>query len=121
MFSFKYLHEKFSFPSALIGTLSADEIRIEARNIHQPDPTDVLAPMPANSRVKKLTITLPPVELPNLTELFRDVAAMCPELECFELVQDSKSDVSTAGNTIILAEVYGPIVHGIVVWQTRSI
>lgn len=90
--SCRYLHNNFSLPLPFIRAVNAEEIRVEAKRVHQ---SDAVAPKPASSRVKKLTIALPPLELTNLAQLLQDVAAMCPKLECFELVQDSKLDVST--------------------------
>lgn len=94
VFSCKYLHEKFPLPPAFLRTLSADEIRIEAWDIQRTASMDTLAPKPSSTRVKKVTITIPPIALPDLERLLANVAAMCPQLECFELVQDSKFYVS---------------------------
>lgn len=85
--------EKCRIPPEFVRTVNADEIRIEVFRI-EPNSPDPPAAEPSNARAKKLVVDIVNCKMNKfefvdefcLGRIVRDVAVMCPALECFELV-----------------------------------
>lgn len=83
-------------PPEFVRRAGADEIRIWDVVDIEPNAGETPARKPSNSRARKLVVDIHWSEFTGLDfrRVVRDVQAMCPALECFEVIFSNRFSVS---------------------------